>query len=132
MYVHYNYTGFAVNGRFDRNISTDNNMSLLNQDLWKNLFLKNQPIYTKVKDEPPTQYLKGSQLIQECHDCKWMQIEGHVENSMIARGVRIGKGTVIKNCIIMQKCQIEENCVLDSVILDKDVRVEAGNNIKRD
>ena len=40
------------------------------------------------------------------------QIEGKVENSIIARGVKIGKGTVIKNCIIMQKCEIAENCVV--------------------
>lgn len=120
----YNYTEFA---EMVDSIETyyDNNMSLLNQDVWKSLFLKNQPIYTKVKDEPPTHYSKGSQVIHSviANGC---QIEGHVENSVIARGVRIGKGTTIKNCIIMQKCQIEENCVLDSVILDKDVRVESG------
>ena len=29
----------------------------------------------------------------------------------------------------MQKCQIEDNCYLDSVILDKDVKVEAGTQI---
>ena len=37
-------------------------------------------------------------------------IDGTVENSIISRGVKIGKGAVIKNCIIMQKCNIEENC----------------------
>jgi glucose-1-phosphate adenylyltransferase len=29
----------------------------------------------------------------------------------------------------MQKCQIEENCYLDSVILDKDVKVDAGTHL---
>jgi glucose-1-phosphate adenylyltransferase len=56
-------------------------------------------------------------------------ISGTVENSIISRGVKIGKGAVIKNCIIMQKCQIEENCYLDSVILDKDVKVESGTHL---
>ena len=51
-------------------------------------------------------------------------INGTVENSIISRGVKIAKGAVIKNSIIMQKCQIGENCLIDSVILDKDVKVE--------
>jgi len=54
------------------------------------------------------------------------QIEGIVENSIISRGVKIGKGSIVKNCIIMQKSQISNNCLLDSVILDKDVKVESG------
>ena len=36
------------------------------------------------------------------------------------------KGLVIKNSIIMQKCTIGENCVIDSAILDKDVKIEQG------
>ena len=55
-------------------------------------------------------------------------IDGSVENSIISRGVKIGKGAVIKNSIIMQKCNIGENCVIDSAILDKDVRVR-GNEL---
>ena len=56
-------------------------------------------------------------------------INGSVENSIISREVKIGKGSVIKNCIIMQKCEIGENCFLDSVIVDKDVKVESGTSL---
>ena len=52
-----------------------------------------------------------------------------VENSIISRGVKIGKGAVIKNSIIMQKCTIGDNCVIDSAILDKDVKIEQGTVI---
>jgi glucose-1-phosphate adenylyltransferase len=54
------------------------------------------------------------------------KIEGEVENCIISRSVKIGKGSVIRNSIIMQKTQIEENCVLDEVIIDKDVKIESG------
>ena len=57
-------------------------------------------------------------------------IKGTVKNSIISRGVRIGKGAVIKNSIIMQKCVIGENCIIDSAILDKDVKVEQGTVMK--
>jgi glucose-1-phosphate adenylyltransferase len=121
---HYEYNGYAVTiDSIDNYFSTS--MKLLEPKVWKQLFLKDQPIITKVKDEPPTKYVqesvvKNAMIANGCH------ISGTVENSIIARGVKIAKGAVIKNCIIMQKCQIEENCYLDSVILDKDVKVEAG------
>lgn len=98
-------------------------MSLLQPEIWKQLFLKDRPILTKVKDEPPTQYLKSAH-VHNSMIANGAIIEGTVENSIIARGVRIAKGAVIKNSIIMQKTQIGENCVLDHVILDKDVYVE--------
>jgi glucose-1-phosphate adenylyltransferase len=121
---HYEYTGYAVKiDSIQSYFSTS--MNLLKSDIWKQLFIKEQPVFTKVKDEPPTKYMKGS-AVKNAMIANGCIINGAVENSIISRGVKIGKGSVIKNCIIMQKCQIEENCYLDSVILDKDVKVETG------
>lgn len=103
-------------------------MNMLNPQIWKNLFLKDTPIYTKVKDEPPAHYLKGA-TVQNSMIANGCLIEGKVENSIVSRAVKIGKGSVIKNCVIMQKCQIGENCVLDSIILDKDVKIESGTTL---
>jgi glucose-1-phosphate adenylyltransferase len=100
-------------------------MQILHPSVWEKLFLTTQPIYTKVKDEPPTRYLKGSS-IKHSMIANGCIIDATVENSIISRGVKIAKGAVIKNSIIMQKCQIGENCMIDSAILDKDVKVEAG------
>jgi glucose-1-phosphate adenylyltransferase len=123
----YEYTGYkqmikSIEGYYSTSLN------LLNSDVWKQLFLKEQPIITKVKDEPPTRYLKGSS-VNNAMIANGCLIQGTVENSIISRGVKIGKGVVIKNSIIMQKCQIEDNCYLDSVILDKDVKVEANTEI---
>jgi glucose-1-phosphate adenylyltransferase len=118
----YEYNGYAVMiNSIEKYYST--NLNMLEPNVWKQVFLKDNPIYTKVKDEPPTRYLKGSS-VQNAMIANGCQIEGVVENSIIARGVKIGKGTTVKNCIILQKSQIGENCVLDSVILDKDVKIE--------
>jgi glucose-1-phosphate adenylyltransferase len=124
----YEYTGYTMMINSIQNYFSTS-MNLLNSDVWKQLFLKDQPIITKVKDEPPTRYLKGS-LVKNAMIANGCLISGTVENSIISRGVKIGKGAVIKNCIIMQKCHIEEDCYLDSVILDKDVKVEAGTILK--
>jgi glucose-1-phosphate adenylyltransferase len=100
-------------------------MSMLQPNVWKTLFAKDQPILTKVKDEPPTRYMKGS-AVQNSMVANGCLISGKVENSIISREVKIGKNSTIKNCIIMQKSNIGENCYLDSVIIDKDVKVESG------
>ena len=120
----YDYNGYAVMIDSIQNYFSTS-LNLLKSDVWKQLFIKEQPILTKVKDEPPTRYLKGS-VVQNAMIANGCLINGTVENSIISRGVKIGKGAVIKNCIIMQKCVIEDNCYLDSVILDKDVKIEAG------
>ncbi|WP_163101127.1 sugar phosphate nucleotidyltransferase [Peribacillus alkalitolerans] len=98
-------------------------LDLLEPEVWRQLFRKNHPVYTKVKDEPPTHYGKDA-IIKNSMVANGCIIEGHVENSIISRGVKINKGSIIKNCIVMQKTHIGENCYLDSVIMDKDVKIE--------
>lgn len=123
---HYDYNGYAAVIDSMENYYL-HSLKLLNPDIWKQLFLQSSPILTKVKDEPPTRYVNGS-VVKNSMIANGCVIEGQVENSIIFRGVKIAKGTVIKNSIVMQKSQIGENCVLDTVILDKDVKVE--NNVR--
>nr|WP_263325331.1 sugar phosphate nucleotidyltransferase [Neobacillus sp. Marseille-Q6967] len=123
----YEYSGYTKMINSIQNYYSTS-LELLNPKVWNQLFLKDQPVITKVKDEPPTRYLKGSE-VKNAMIANGCLIQGTVVNSIIARGVKIGKGVVIKNSIIMQKCQIEDNCYLDSVILDKDVKVEAGSSL---
>ncbi|MRX72441.1 glucose-1-phosphate adenylyltransferase [Bacillus lacus] len=105
------------------------NLDLLKPQVWKQLFMKNRPILTKVKDEPPTKYYKESSVKNSiiANGCK---IEGTVENSIIFRSVHVGKGTVIKNSIIMQKSQVQDNCFLENVVLDKDVKLGTGVELR--
>lgn len=117
----YRYNGYAA--RVDSIQSYYSaSMDLLRPEIWKNLFVKEQPIFTKVKDEPPTRYIGGSS-VQNSIIANGCLIRGSAEYSIVSSGVRIGKGSIIKNCVIMQKCQIGDNCYLDSIILDKDVKV---------
>lgn len=124
---HYSYEGYALTVD---SISTyyAASMELLNREIWEKLFLQERPILTKVKDEPPTRYT-SSAVVFNSMIANGAQIEGTVENSIIARGVHIAKGAVVKNSIIMQKTVIQENCVLEHVILDKDVKIEQGTTI---
>jgi len=107
------------------------NMGLLNLKTTKELFFSNGPIYTKIKDEPPTKYdhkskVKNSIIADGCI------IEGVVENSIISRGVVVHSGAEIKNCIILQNCEIKESSKLHNVIMDKNVIIDAGKILNGD
>ncbi len=98
----------------------DINMDLLQKDVRNELFNSDAPIYTKLRDEMPTKYGFNSK-VENSLVGEGCVIEGEVENSIIFRGVKIGKGAKVKNCIIMQSCNIGDNCELEYVIADKNV-----------
>lgn len=97
------------------------NMELLDKEVRDELFGA-RDIYTKVRDSAPSKYgenavVKNSLISDGC------VIEGVVENSILFRGVKIGKGAVVRNSIVMQDNIIGENTTLDCVITDKNVVV---------
>ena len=62
--------------------------------------VKNRPVYTKVRNSAPTRYTENAKVTNSiiADGCV---IDGVVENSILFRGVRVGKGTVVKNSILM-------------------------------
>lgn len=101
----------------------DISMSLLEKENRNKLF--KHTILTKERDDMPTIYgvesnLKNSLVADGCI------IDGTVENCIIFKGVKIGKGAVVKNSILMQDTVIGENSSVNCVIADKNVSVNAG------
>ena len=97
------------------------NMELLEKEVRDELF-GDRDIYTKVRDSAPSKYgenavVKNSLISDGC------EIEGVVENSILFRGVKVGKGAVVRNSIVMQDNIIGQNTTLDCVITDKNVVV---------
>lgn len=102
-----------------------NNLALLDKDIRDGLFLKDAPIYTKVRDEAPTYYAEGSGA-RGCMIADGCIIRGEACNSIIFRDVSIERGASVKNSIIMQGCRIASGAMLECVILDKNVTVSEG------
>lgn len=73
----------------------DANMALLDLNNRSELFCRERPVYTKVRDEVPAIYGLGAAVKNSlvADGCK---IEGTVENSILFRGVTIGKDAVVK------------------------------------
>lgn len=105
-----------------------NNMNFLNSDIRRELFNPKNPIYTKTKDQSPTKY--GSDAsVQNSFISDGCVIEGTVINSVLSRGVKVAKGAVIKNSIIMQDSVIEEDVELSHVVFDKEVDITKGRKL---
>lgn len=103
-------------------------MEIKNRDICREVFSLKKPIYTKVRDVAPAKYgidcsVKDSLIADGCI------IDGVVENSVLFRGVKVGKGAVIKNSIIMQGAVIEEKASFIDAIADKDVTITKNRAI---
>lgn len=104
------------------------NTDLLCREVRSELLNPERPIYTKVKNDMPAKYglnakVKNSLIADGCI------IEGEVENSILFRGVKIGKGTVVKNCILMQGTNAGENVNIEYVCTDKNVTISDGRTL---
>jgi len=87
--------------------------------------VKRRPIYTKIRNSAPAKYndtakVTNSLIADGC------VIDGTVENSILFRGVKVGKGTVVKNSILFQDTVTGENVFLNCVITDKNVVIRDG------
>ena len=104
-------------------------MMLLDEDIRNDLInVPDRPIYTKLRNTAPTLYKPGS-VVKNSYIADGCEIEGVVENSIIFRGVRIGKGCVVKNSVVLQGTYLGENVTFNCVIADKDVVVKDGRNL---
>ncbi len=105
-----------------------NSMQLLRSDVREALFPEARPVFTKRRDNMPTKY--GAEAVARgCLVAGGCEIAGRVENSVIFRDVRIAKGAVVKNCILMQGTVIEADSNLSYVIADKNVVIRGGRTI---
>lgn len=101
------------------------NMELLDPNSPVDLDDDKMKIYTRNYALPPhfiakDATVKNSILADGC------VVEGEVENCVIHPGVKIGKGSVVKNSVIMSNTEVRENCTIDKALIDEEVVVEKG------
>ena len=106
----------------------EENMKLLEDENLDALF-SGSSIYTKIRDDNPTRYIKGAKVknIMAADGCV---LEGQVEDSVLFRGVKVAKGAKVKNCVLMQGTVIEEGARVENVITDKNVTITVGKEVK--
>ncbi|MGM9959980.1 MAG: glucose-1-phosphate adenylyltransferase subunit GlgD [Allobaculum sp.] len=92
----------------------ERNMAFFNDPNW--------PIYTRTNDSAPTIY-RGEGTAQCALISNGCEISGTVNESILGRGVKVGKGAIVNNCLILPDAEIGENVMLTNVIVDKDAKV---------
>ena len=104
------------------------NMALMMPTVRAQLFRPDRPVYTKVRDDMPARYGLGAQLSNSlvADGCV---IEGEVKNSVLFRGVHVGKGSAVENCVVMQDSVIKQNCRLNYVVMDKNVVIRNDRSL---
>ncbi|MBQ7010024.1 MAG: glucose-1-phosphate adenylyltransferase subunit GlgD [Ruminococcus sp.] len=117
----YKYDGFVLDiTNFDEYYAAS--MDMISNSEHRNAIFNvaNNPILTRVRNSPPTRHVNGSKVVNSliADGC---EIEGTVENSILFRGVKVGKNTVVKNSILFKDVYTGEDVVLNCVVADKNV-----------
>ncbi|MDO4332006.1 MAG: glucose-1-phosphate adenylyltransferase [Eubacteriales bacterium] len=103
------------------------NMELIDIVPEFNLYEEYWKIYTKSEILPP-QYIAPEGVIERSIIGEGSEILGEIYNSVIGCGVTIGKGTVIRDSIIMNNTVIGDGCELNKAIVAENVQIQ--NNVK--
>ncbi len=103
------------------------NMELIDIVPEFNLYEEYWKIYTKSEIQPP-QYIAADSVVERSIIGEGTDIYGEVYNSVIGCGVTIGKGTVVRDSIIMNQTKIGDGCELNKAIIAENV--EIGNQVK--
>lgn len=104
------------------------NMDMLDKEVRDEVFLRNRPILTRIKDEAPTYYGEKA-CVEDSLIADGCIIEGHVQNCIIFRDVKIEKDAQLKNCIVMEGGRVLSGASLNHVITDRDVIVREGRTM---
>lgn len=86
------------------------------------LLNRQRPVLTHVHNSAPTAY-KGDAVVKSSLIADDCEIEGRVENSILFRGVKIGRGAVVRNCVLFAGTEVGANANLNCVVSDRNVKV---------
>ena len=94
-------------------------MDMLYKPEVRDAIFKNRlrPVITRIVNSVPT-YYGASSRIKNSFIADGCKIHGAVENSIIFRGVTVGKGAVIRNSVVFKNAIIGENAFLNCCLAD--------------
>ena len=104
---------------------------MLDRDNFDQLFLPERPIYTRTHSTPPTLYGSSSKITNSIisNGC---EIDGEVNDCILSRYVKVGKGAKLNHCIIMSRASVGRDATLSNVILDKYALIAPKHGVSGD
>lgn len=126
----YEHKGYARNFNSLKKY-VEYSFELLKPEVAASLFKEDWPIFTITHNTTPALYGSSSKVTNSfvANGCV---VDGTVQNSVLCRGVHIGKGSKLNRCIVSSGCKIGENVSLSDVVIDKYSIVTNRHVIKGD
>ncbi|MBE6700316.1 MAG: glucose-1-phosphate adenylyltransferase subunit GlgD [Ruminococcaceae bacterium] len=104
-------------------------MKLLTPEAREGLFYSGgRRIYTKLRNSAPVKYSSGA-MVKNSLIADGCTIEGCVENSILFRGVHVGKGSVVRNSILLQDTFVSNDADINCTIADKNVVIKDSRRL---
>ena len=102
-------------------------MDMLDKETREKVFnVPDHPVLTKTRNSAPTVYC-GESKVNDSLIADGCKIEGTVENSILFRGVKIGKNAIVRNSILFQDTFVGENAFVNCVVADKNTVIKSGS-----
>lgn len=98
------------------------NMDLLGSDPPFDLADPTWSVYTRGEERPPARVCPGA-VVSNSLLSEGCVVEGRVEGSVLAPGVRVWAGALVRDSILLSDCQIGPGAIVERAILDKHVVV---------
>ncbi|WP_053363890.1 glucose-1-phosphate adenylyltransferase [Bacillus sp. FJAT-27251] len=105
------------------------NMDLLRETTSPILHRKEWPIYTAGTTLPPA-YLDEESYIKQSLISEGCEIFGDVLSSVLSYGVKVGKGSLVKNSVILPNAVIGENILIENAVVGSEVLIENGSGFE--
>jgi len=86
------------------------------------------PLRTQEEETPPTMISDTADVTNSLISGGCV-IEGRVEHSVVSPGVRVAKGALVRDSIIMNDTAVGRDSIIDYCILDKEIVVESDCHI---
>lgn len=107
------------------------NMDLLDEKSQLNLFDYDWRIYSVNPNQPP-QYISPEAEVVESLINEGCIIEGDIEKSVLFQGVSVGKGSIIRESVIMPDAIVGNNVYIERAIVPSNIEIPDGTVIRSD
>ena len=106
----------------------ESNMDLIDPESELNIQDQSWRIYS-VNHTMPPQYITSEAKVRDSLIVEGCIVRGEVDHSVLSMGVKIGKGTIVKDSIIMSNTVIGDNCVINKALIGERVIIADGQTI---
>ncbi len=104
------------------------NLELINHQKAKEIFDRDWPVYTKTNDSPPAHYTPRAE-VKNCMVANGCVVQGKIENCILGRAVKIKKGAVVRNSVILPNVIVGEGAIIENAVIDKDAQILVNKEI---